>query len=99
MDLRWRTVRGPAVMASPLVRGGIGPKTLQQVDLQVSGLRHGRDPRVIRPLTAAGHQTEAAARRAGVTNKIGHVSTGGGASLELLAGKQLPGVVALERKV
>jgi phosphoglycerate kinase len=43
-----------------------------------------------------GGETVAAARRAGVLSRIGHVSTGGGASLELLAGKQLPGVAALE---
>ena len=43
-----------------------------------------------------GGETVAAARQAGVTDRIGHVSTGGGASLELLAGKKLPGVVALE---
>lgn len=42
-----------------------------------------------------GGETVAAAHRAGVINKLGHVSTGGGASLELLAGKQLPGVAVL----
>ncbi|HLE84990.1 MAG TPA: phosphoglycerate kinase, partial [Thermoanaerobaculia bacterium] len=44
-----------------------------------------------------GGETVAAAGRAGVTNAIGHVSTGGGASLELLAGKTLPGLAVLER--
>ncbi len=43
-----------------------------------------------------GGETVAATRRAGVAERIGHVSTGGGAALELLAGKQLPGVLALE---
>ncbi len=43
-----------------------------------------------------GGETVAAARQAGVLDRIGHVSTGGGASLELLAGKTLPGVAALE---
>jgi phosphoglycerate kinase len=42
-----------------------------------------------------GGETVAAAHQAGVTDRIGHVSTGGGASLELLAGKTLPGVAVL----
>ena len=45
-----------------------------------------------------GGETVAAVRRAEVADRLGHVSTGGGASLELLAGKALPGVTALERK-
>lgn len=44
-----------------------------------------------------GGETVAAVRRAGVAAQLGHVSTGGGASLDLLAGKELPGVVALSR--
>ncbi len=44
-----------------------------------------------------GGETVAAARRAGVLERLGHVSTGGGAALEFLAGKTLPGVAALER--
>ena len=44
-----------------------------------------------------GGETVAAARRAGVLDRIGHVSTGGGASLEFLAGKTLPGVAVLEK--
>lgn len=45
-----------------------------------------------------GGETIAAARQAGVSERVGHVSTGGGASLELLAGKVLPGVAVLERR-
>jgi phosphoglycerate kinase len=44
-----------------------------------------------------GGETVAAARRAGAAVRINHVSTGGGASLDLLAGKILPGVAALEK--
>jgi len=42
-----------------------------------------------------GGETVAVAAQAGVTDAIDHVSTGGGASLELLAGKKLPGVEVL----
>lgn len=44
-----------------------------------------------------GGETVAAARAADVTDRIDHVSTGGGAALELLAGKALPGVDVLRR--
>jgi len=45
-----------------------------------------------------GGETVAAARQAGILRHLGHVSTGGGASLEFLAGKALPGIAVLEKK-
>ena len=44
-----------------------------------------------------GGETVAAVKLEGLTDRIDHVSTGGGASLALLAGQQLPAVEALRR--
>lgn len=66
--------------------------TKQVMEAAVSAVKNGNI------VIVGGGDTATVAAKYGVEDKLSHVSTGGGASLELLEGKELPGVSALSSK-
>jgi phosphoglycerate kinase len=66
--------------------------TKSTLDAVVQGCQDGKI------VIIGGGDTATVAAKYGVEDKLSHVSTGGGASLELLEGKELPGVTALSSK-
>ena len=46
-------------------------------------------------MVAAGGDAAAAVQTAGLAHRMGHLSTGGGAALEFIEGRDLPGLVVL----
>ncbi|KAI9797602.1 MAG: phosphoglycerate kinase [Piccolia ochrophora] len=80
-----------------------GPPGVFELDAFATGTKATLDAAVDAAQTGkiviiGGGDTATVAAKYGVEDKLSHVSTGGGASLELLEGKELPGVTALSTK-
>lgn len=89
----WNGTMG--VTETPSLQGPIGP-TAHGTEILISALlgEDGHKPFVL----VGGGDTVGYIETRGLINAFGHVSTGGGASLELMAGHSLPGVEALMDK-
>ena len=80
-----------------------GPPGVFEIDAFANGTKETLDVAVEaaqsgKIVIIGGGDTATVAAKYGVEDKLSHVSTGGGASLELLEGKDLPGVSALSSK-
>jgi phosphoglycerate kinase len=80
-----------------------GPMGIFEIDAFSEGTRAvaravGRATTAGAYTVAGGGDSAAALRQMDMTDAVSHLSTGGGASLELLEGKELPGIAVLRRK-
>jgi len=77
-----------------------GPMGVFEIDAFAEGtLAVGRAVAAVRGTTiVGGGDSIAAIRKAGIADRITHISTGGGASLEFLGGRTLPGVAVLPNR-
>ncbi|MFC1496834.1 phosphoglycerate kinase, partial [Candidatus Margulisiibacteriota bacterium] len=80
-----------------------GPMGVFEMDKFASGTIE--IAKLIASVTAAGAtsiigggDSVSAIKKAGLTDKMSHISTGGGASLEFMEGKVLPGIACLQDK-
>jgi phosphoglycerate kinase len=89
----WNGTMG--VTETPGLQGPVGPYA-HGTELVIEALlgQFGHKPFTV----VGGGDTVGYLENRGLVNSFGHVSTGGGASLELMAGRKLPGVEALEDK-
>lgn len=83
------------VTETPGLQGPIGPFS-QGTELIVEAMqgKFGHKPFTV----LGGGDTVGYIQERGIVDRFNHVSTGGGASMELMSGKKLPGVEALENK-